>query len=215
MRLIQVNIFGKTSNQTNPSNSMKIIISTILMIFSAFTLLENAAPVTVNKTESTVTWNAKKVTGEHFGKVPISNANLDYSNGKITGGSFDMDMVNLTVEDVTDANTNKKLADHLKSDDFFSVAKFNTSTFKITDAKSSNGKDYTITGNLTIKGVTNPVIFPATVSVEGGKIVANANITFDRTKYDIKFRSGNYFEDLADKMIYDDVTLKVKLVAAI
>jgi polyisoprenoid-binding protein YceI len=85
----------------------------------------------------------------------------------------------------------------------------------MTDAKSSNGKDYTITGNLTIKGVTNPVTFPATVSVEGGKIVANADITFDRTKYDIKFRSGNYFEDLADKMIYDDVTLKVKLVAAI
>lgn len=194
---------------------MKIIISTILMIFSAFTLLENAAPVTVNKSESTITWNAKKVTGEHYGKVPISNANLDYSNGKITGGSFDMNMVNLTVEDITDANTNKKLADHLKSDDFFSVAKFNTSTFKMTDVKSSNGKDYTITGNLTIKGVTNPVTFPAKVSVEGGKIVANADITFDRTKYDIKYRSGNYFEDLADKMIYDDVTLKVKLVAAI
>lgn len=194
---------------------MKIIISSILLMFSAFTMLENSAPVTVNKSESTITWNAKKVTGEHYGKVPISDANLDYSNGKITGGSFVMNMVDLTVEDITDANSNKKLTDHLKSDDFFSVAKFNTSNFKITEAKSSNGKDYTITGNLTIKGVTNPVTFPATVSVEGGKIVANGDITFDRTKYDIKYRSGNYFEDLADKMIYDDVTLKVKLVASV
>lgn len=194
---------------------MKIIISSILLMFSAFTMLENSAPVTVNKSESTITWNAKKVTGEHYGKVPISDANLDYSNGKITGGSFVMNMVDLTVEDITDANSNKKLTDHLKSDDFFSVAKFNTSYFKITEAKSSNGKDYTITGNLTIKGVTNPVTFPATVSVEGGKIVANGDITFDRTKYDIKYRSGNYFEDLADKMIYDDVTLKVKLVASV
>ncbi len=194
---------------------MKIIISTILMIFSAFTLLKNAAPATVNISESTITWNAKKVTGEHFGKVPISNANLDYSNGKITGGSFEMDMVNLTVEDITDEKSKGNLTNHLKSDDFFSVEKFNTSTFKMTDAQSSNGKDYTITGDLTIKGVTKPVSFPAIVSLEGDKIVANADITFDRTQYDIKFRSGNYFENLADKMIYDDVTLKVKLVASI
>lgn len=194
---------------------MKIIISTVLLLLSAFGLVENTAPATVNKTESTVSWNAKKVTGEHYGKVPLQDANLDYSNGKITGGSFTMDMVNLTVEDIADANSNKRLADHLRSDDFFSVAKFNTSTFKITEAKSSNGKDYTITGTLTIKGISNPVTFPATVSVEKGKIVANAAISFDRTQYDIKYRSGNYFENLADKMIYDEVTLQVKLVASV
>jgi polyisoprenoid-binding protein YceI len=194
---------------------MKIIISTVLLLLSAFGLVENTAPATVNKTESTVSWNAKKVTGEHYGKVPLQDANLDYSNGKITGGSFTMDMVNLTVEDIADANSNKRLADHLRSDDFFSVAKFNTSTFKITEAKSSNGKDYTITGTLTIKGISNPVTFPATVSVEKGKIVANAAISFDRTQFDIKYRSGNYFENLADKMIYDEVTLQVKLVASV
>lgn len=194
---------------------MKIILSTILILLSAFGLTEKTAPATVNKSESTVTWNAKKVTGEHYGKVPIQDANLDYSNGKITGGSFTLNMVALTVDDITDANSNKKLADHLRSDDFFSVVKFNTSTFKITEAKSSNGKDYTITGTLTIKGTSNPVTFPATVSVEKGKIVASAAITFDRTKYDIKYRSGNYFEDLADKLIYDDVTLQVTLVASV
>jgi polyisoprenoid-binding protein YceI len=194
---------------------MKIIISTIFIVLSSFSFSENSTPTTVNKTESTVSWNAKKVTGEHYGKVPLQDAQLDYSNGKITGGSFTMDMVNLTVEDIADANSNKRLADHLRSDDFFSVEKFNTSTFKITEAKSSNGKDYTITGTLTIKGISNTVTFPATVSVEKGKIVANADITFDRTKYDIKYRSGNYFENLADKMIYDDVTLKVKLVASV
>jgi polyisoprenoid-binding protein YceI len=194
---------------------MKIIISSLLILFSAFSFFENSAPATVNKTESTVSWNAKKVTGEHYGKVPLQDAQLGYSNGKITGGSFTMDMVNLTVEDITDANSNKRLADHLRSDDFFSVEKFNISTFKITEAKSSNGKDYTITGTLTIKGISNTVTFPAIVSVEKGKIVANADITFDRTKYEIKYRSGNYFENLADKMIYDDVTLKVKLVASV
>lgn len=194
---------------------MKIISSTLLILLSFFGMIENTVPATVNKSESSVTWNAKKVTGEHYGKVPIQDAKLDYSNGKITGGSFTLNMVELTVDDIKDANSNKRLADHLRSDDFFSVAKFNTSTLKILEAKSSNGKDYTITGTLTIKGTSNPVTFPATVSIANGKIVANAAITFDRTKYDIKYRSGNYFEDLADKMIYDDVTLQVKLVATV
>lgn len=125
-----------------------------------------------------------------------------------------MDMTSLTVEDITDPDMNKKLSDHLKSDDFFSVEKHNKSTFKITDAKTSNGKDYDITGDLTIKGITKPVTFPATVAVNDGKITATGKLTFDRTHYDIKFRSGSYFENLADKMIYDDVELDVKLVAS-
>lgn len=190
------------------------IISIISLMFSSvFVSSENEIDATVNKSESTVTWNAKKVTGEHYGKVRISDAQLDYQNGKIQGGSFEMDMTTITVEDIQDANSNKKLTDHLKSDDFFSVEKFNKSNFKITEAKSSNGKDYQITGNLTIKGISNPVTFPAKLEVQGEKIVATASIVFDRTKFDIKYRSGNYFENLADRLIYDDVSLGVKLVA--
>lgn len=183
------------------------------MFSSVFVSSENEIDATVNKSESTVTWSAKKVTGEHYGKVRISDAQLDYQNGKIQGGSFEMDMTTITVEDIQDANSNKKLTDHLKSDDFFSVEKFNKSNFKITEAKSSNGKDYQITGNLTIKGISNPVTFPAKLEVQGEKIVATASIVFDRTKFDIKYRSGNYFENLADRLIYDDVSLGVKLVA--
>jgi polyisoprenoid-binding protein YceI len=121
----------------------------------------------------------------------------------------------LTVEDLTDAKSKGNLTGHLKSDDFFSVEKFNTSSFKITEAKSSNGTDYTITGNLTIKGITQKISFPAKVSVAGKKVTATGQIKFDRTKFEIKYRSGSYFEDLADKMIYDEVKLDVKLVAAI
>ncbi len=88
------------------------------------------------------------------------------------------------------------LTGHLKSDDFFSVEKFNTSSFKITEAKSSNGTDYTITGNLTIKGITQKVSFPAKVSVAGKKVTATGQIKFDRTKFEIKFRSGSYFQIL-------------------
>jgi polyisoprenoid-binding protein YceI len=194
---------------------MKFLASLIILLTSVFTFVDSPVPATVSISESTLTWKATKVTGEHFGKVPLADAKLDYANGKITGGSFEMDMTSLTVEDITDAGSNKKLTDHLKSDDFFSVAKFNKSTFVIKQAKTSNGKDYEITGDLTIKGITSPVTFPAKVDVAGKSVTATGTITFDRTKFDIKYRSGNYFENLADKLIYDDVTLDVKLVATI
>lgn len=194
---------------------MKLLTTLVLGLSTLFSAADLLAPATVNKSESQVRWEASKVTGTHWGYVPLKNATLDYANGKITGGSFEMDMVNLTVEDLTDAKSNGNLTGHLKSDDFFSVEKFNASTFKITEAKSSNGTDYTITGNLTIKGITQKISFPAKVSVAGKKITASGQIKFDRTKFDIKYRSGSYFEDLADKMIYDEVKLDVKLVASI
>lgn len=194
---------------------MKLLATLVLGLSTFFAAADLIAPATVNKTESQVRWEASKVTGTHWGYVPLKNATLDYSGGKIKGGSFDMDMVNLTVEDLTDAKSKGNLTGHLKSDDFFSVEKFNTSSFKITEAKSSNGTDYTITGNLTIKGITQKVSFPAKVAVASKKVTATGQIKFDRTKFEIKYRSGSYFEDLADKMIYDEVKLDVKLVAAI
>lgn len=194
---------------------MKLITSLALSLglFSSI-LFSNTEieKVAVNKTESTVSWKASKVTGEHFGKVNISDANLDYESGKILGGSFEIHMTSITVEDIKDANSNQRLVNHLKSDDFFSVEKHKNSTFKITEATSSNGKDFQITGDLVIKGISSPVTFPVQVTEAGNKVTATGKITFDRTKYDIKYRSGNYFENLADKMIYDEVTLDVKLV---
>ncbi|GAA0880605.1 YceI family protein [Algoriphagus jejuensis] len=193
------------------------LITTLALALGTFlaTISEPIAPATVNKTESTVTWKAEKVTGKHWGYVPIADAQLDVANGKITGGSFEMDMTNLTVEDLTDPKSKGNLTNHLKSDDFFSVEKFNKSTFKIKEAKTSNGTDYSISGDLTIKGTTQPITFPAKVTVSGNSLTASGEITFDRTKYDIKYRSSNYFENLADKAIYDDVKLEVKLVATI
>jgi polyisoprenoid-binding protein YceI len=194
---------------------MKIISSLLLLLAASWSVPTSNAPVTISKTESTVTWHASKVTGSHYGRVPLSDGKLDYSNGKITGGSFEMDMSKLTVEDITDAGSNQKLTGHLKSDDFFSVTKFPKAMMKITNVKTTDGKTYEMTANLIIKGVTTAVTFPATLTMVNGKMVTTAEIKFDRTKYDIKYRSGSYFEDLADKLIYDEVKLDVKLVATI
>lgn len=179
--------------------------------FSGKTSVESALKVSL--TESTVSWKGKKVGGEHYGKVSLISANLDYDKNRIKGGSFEIDMTSITCEDITSEGSNKRLVDHLRSDDFFSVENHPRAQFKLTEAKTKNGKDYDMKGNLTIKGITKPVSFPAVVSTIGDKVVANATIVFDRAAYDIQYRSGSYFENLADKLIYDDVEMAVRLIA--
>jgi polyisoprenoid-binding protein YceI len=122
------------------------------------------------------------------------------------------------VVDLTDADYNAKLTNHLKSDDFFSVEKNPKAVFKITKAApiahaKTGENNYTITGDLTIKGITNSLTFPAKVNISGSQADATAKFDIDRTKYDVKFRSGKFFENLGDKMIYDNFTIDLKLVA--
>lgn len=185
-----------------------------VFVLSAFTINPLAESVlNVNLTESTVSWKGKKVGGEHYGKVSLINAYLDYEKNRIKGGSFEIDMTSITCEDITNEGSNVRLVNHLKSDDFFSVENHPRAKFVLTDAKTKNGRDYEMKGNLTIKGKTKPVSFPAVVAEINDKVVADATIVFDRTAYDIQYRSGNYFENLADKLIYDDVEMTVRLVA--
>ena len=168
----------------------------------------------VDNQQSKLTWTAKKVTGSHAGAISVSAGQLDIDKNVLKGGSFTLDTRSITVTDITNADMNGKLVGHLKSDDFFSVEKHPTATFVITSATPKGGGNYDVTGNLTIKGITNPVSFPATVTVAGGQATAKATVTVDRTKFDIKYRSKNFFENLGDKAIYDDFTLDVTLVAS-
>ncbi len=167
----------------------------------------------VDTTKSKLTWLGKKVTGEHTGTINIAEGSLTTKANKITGGSFAIDMASIKVTDVTNPGANEKLTGHLKSDDFFGSANHPKATFVITKVTPGEKDQFTIKGNLTIKGITNEIEFPATVSQVGGDIVAKAKIVVDRTKYDIKYRSGNFFTDLGDKAIYDDFELNVELVA--
>lgn len=163
---------------------------------------------------SVVAWEGKKVTGKHNGKIQLKKGELVMKGADLVGGSFEIDMASIVNEDLKDATYNKKLMDHLKSDDFFSVEKFKTATLTIKSAKSVpgfTGPTYEITADLTIKGKTNPITFPATVETKEGKTTAKANIAIDRTAYDIKYGSGKFFQNLGDKMIDDKFTLDVAL----
>ena len=191
-----------------------IAVGTALAI-SSFTLYrELAAPVyKVDAAKSTLKWTAKKVTGEHTGNVKISTGSLTVDKNTIQSGSFDIDLSSITCTDLTDAGTNVKLLGHLKGDDFFAVAKYPKATFVITSVKSKGKDIYDVSGNLTIKGITNPVTFPTTIKADASKVTAIATILVDRTKYDIKYRSASFFSDLGDKAIDNDFALDLNLIA--
>jgi len=188
----------------------------MLVAVTLFSFTYGPAPVKfkVDEKASTIGWVGKKVTGQHTGNVQIASGELTVEKKAIKGGSFEIDMTSMTVTDITDPNGNARLLGHLKNDDFFGVEKFPKANFAITSVTAVKGDEYTVKGNLTIKGITNPVEFPATIKNDGKKLTATAKIVVDRTKYDIKYRSTNFFENLGDKAISDNFELDVTLVAA-
>lgn len=179
----------------------------------AFIVPPPAAKFKVDTKASTLTWVGKKITGQHAGAVPISTGEL-VSDGKLLKeGSFEIDVNALTVTDITDKDGNAKLVGHLKSDDFFGTTKFPKATFVISSVTPKSGNDYTVKGKLTIKGKTNEIEFPATIVHDAKKVTATAKIVVDRTKFDIRYGSKSFFDNLGDKAIYDEFELDLKLVA--
>ena len=191
-----------------------LFISLALSVASVFAFKAlKGKTYTVDAKQSAVVWTGKKVTGEHKGKVEISSGKLNVLDKKLIDGTFVLNLASLTVTDITEPEKNAKLVGHLKNDDFFATDKFPTSQLVITKATQQSGEQYELTGNLTIKGITQPITFPATVKITDKGATARAQITVNRTKYDIKYKSANYFENLGDKAILDDFLLDVSLVA--
>lgn len=173
-----------------------------------------AATYKVDTQKSVLNWEGKKVTGQHNGTVKFNTGTLTVDGTKLTGGTFEFDMNSITSLDLTDAGYNAKFIGHMKSEDFFNTTKYPTSKFVITKVTPKGGNNYDITGNMTIKNLTNPVTFPATVTVAGNTITAEGKAVLDRTKYDIKYGSKSFFENIGDKAIYDDFTINLKTVAS-
>lgn len=184
----------------------------VLVLALTLTTAVMASSQKVDVQKSKVEWTGKKVTGQHNGTIDLQQGSLEVNKGKLTGGKIVMDMQSIKNVDLTDESYNSKLIGHLKSDDFFSVEKYPTSLLDITKVEGT-GANLTVTGNLTIKGKTNPVTFPVTVSREGKNNIYKGTITVDRTKYDVRYGSKSFFNDLGDKAINDEFTLDFHLVA--
>lgn len=163
----------------------------------------------VDTKESVVLWKGSNSFGPHTGYVHISKGELMIKNGQLTGGTVEVDMN--TIED-ENHDRNNGLIDHLKDPDFFEVKKFPVSTIEITRVASKNVEDKEITGNLTIKGVTNPVSFPSKTEFKDGVMKATGKLVIDRTKWGIRYGSGKFFDNFKDRVISDDIEFNFKIV---
>lgn len=159
-------------------------------------------------TQSNIDWVGKKVTGAHNGTITIKDGEIIFNDGKLTGGKIIIDTTSIKILDVTDPALNAQFWGHLASDDFFSSEKYPEAVLEITSVAGNH-----VEGNLTIKGITHPIGFDVAVDLNGNVLTATGKVVVDRTKYGMKFRSGNFFKDLGDTLIYNEFELNVNVTA--
>jgi polyisoprenoid-binding protein YceI len=185
-----------------------------LLVMSMFAMSAFAADNTFKlDSASKLTWLGKKLGGEHTGLVKTKSGQLVFKDKELKSGEIEVDMATITNTDIQDAKYNSDLVGHLKSEDFFGVDKHPTAKLVIKKVQKISDSNYNVTAELIIKGISKKVSFPAMVTWQDNKVLTKAKLTFDRTQYNIKYKSGKFFQDLGDKIIYDDVTLDAEIVA--
>lgn len=156
--------------------------------------------------KSVLKWIGTKLKGKHNGTVKIADGEIIINEGKVVGGKFSIDMPTLESEDLkSDKDSKAKLEGHLKSEDFFDVQKFPKASFEITSVTANADGTYKIDGNLTIKGISNGISFPAKISLEGNKASAKANFNINRQKWGITYPGQ------PDNLIRDEINFDLDL----
>lgn len=162
----------------------------------------------VIKNGSVVQWTGKKIGGSHNGEIKLKSGYLEFKNGQIVGGEVAIDMNTITNTDLENEEFNQKLVSHLKSDDFFGTDKYPTSTFVVHKATKFKAGKATVSGVLTIKENAEEISFE--VVKKGEKYLAKIEI--DRSKFNVRYGSNSFFDNLGDKAINDIFTLDISLV---
>ena len=197
----------------NNKKLLACLMMFITLLFPAFRAPVVSEKYVVDKKESLVTWKGSMALaskGQHVGYVYFSKGDLILEKGQLTGGSFEIDMN--TITDPVHGSDNN-LIQHLKDPDFFDVVKFPATTFIISKVKAATGSAIDITGNLTIKGITHEVTFPAQLELIGGVVNASGKLNIDRSKWDVRYGSATFFNNLADDTISNEIEFDIKIVA--
>ena len=194
---------------------MKMIALGLLL--AATTSLHAQSTRTVDPTASKFLWTGKKVTGEHTGGLTVKSGTVGWGANGLTAADITIDMRSITCTDMSGGGAERFVA-HLHSADFFDTEKHPTAHFVTTQVEPIAGAkpgqpNYKVTGDLTIKGITKPVTFDALAWQDGANMRAAANLVFDRTAYDIRYRSVTFFQEIGDKAIENDVALTFDLTA--
>lgn len=174
--------------------------------------VSKVAPTNLDVSTSSIQWKGFKPTGEHTGTIAMSKGVLEINQGKLVGGAVVIDMNTIKNTDMpADSEYNAKLVGHLKSPDFFDVAKFPIAKFEFTEVKDIDGK-LNISGNLTIKEATKNITIPASISTINGVVIVKSDVfTIDRTAFDVRYGSKKFFDDLKDKFINDEFELSFEV----
>ncbi len=165
----------------------------------------------IDNKKSKIEWLGKKVTGEHSGTIKVKEGSIVLNGDKIEKGSFIVDMTSIINTDIKSEGSRAKLEGHLKSEDFFGVEKFPSSKFVIVDSEYLSDGNYKIKGDISIKGITKPIEFKINLHTHGDLVHVSGKVIIDRSKFNIRYGSGKFFENLGDKTIYDDFELSLDL----
>ncbi len=166
----------------------------------------------IQQTSSTVNWTGKKILGLHTGSIDIANGFIEITDDTIAGGEIQIDMTSIVVTDIEDKKTNKDFLAHLLNDDFFSVDQFKTAKLILTGSSKIDSNKFKINGILTIKNISHPISFIATIEIYTNTLHSFGEVVIDRTLYNIHYGSGKFMDNLGDKLIYDDFILQFKLI---
>ena len=153
-----------------------------------------------------MTWVGSKVTSSHEGTIELKSGYLTLENNNLVGGEFVIDMTTIVCTDLS-GKGKASIENHLKSDDFFSVDKFPAASLTILDVKKNELDQYQVNANITIKGITQKIMFDTEIKEK----TAKAKLVIDRTEFGIIYKSGNFFKELADKAIYDEFEISIML----
>lgn len=159
----------------------------------------------ISSDQTSIKWTASKVGGTHHGTISLKEGHLNWDNDKIASGKFVIDMTSVTNTDLENEGYNKKLVDHIKSDDFFGAEEFPEAVLEITESTPFENGKAIVKANLTIRGITHPIEFEAVKETE--RLLAK--LTINRSMYEVKFRSKSFFKNLGDKLIHDEFTLEI------
>jgi polyisoprenoid-binding protein YceI len=199
----QIKEFRQRSNLTH-MKTKHILLAWTLLLAGNIILSQK---VEVNTTNSNVTWLGKKIGSNHEGNIQLMSGYLEIKDDKIIAGDFVIDMTTITNSDIKKEDSNQQLIGHLKSSDFFGVETYPTATFVVTQGSTFRNGKATVSGDITIKNHKEHISFEV---VRAGKEFT-ATVEIDRTKFDVRYNSNSFFDNLGDKAINNIFTLDIQL----
>ena len=199
------NCDGSHANKYSFVKSISYVLVALIAVLSLQSFLAPHIDTIMVK-ESQIAWKGFKVTGSHEGNISLKSGRLEFNHGNLVGGSFVMDMQSIVCTDLT-GDSKDQLEGHLKSSDFFGTETHPTSSLTFQTVSRINDTSYNVKAEVTIKGKTEKVEFTTTINANK----ASGTLKIDRTKFDIKYGSGSFFDGLGDNMIYDEFELTMNI----